>query len=368
MIHGGIDPAFWRGRRVLVTGHTGFKGAWLTLWLQQLGAQVVGYALAPQGERPLFEALRLTGGMAHFIGDIRDQAAMQDVMQTHQVEVVLHLAAQALVRPSYQDPIETYDVNVMGSLKVMEAVRRSPSVRAVVMVTTDKCYANREWCWAYRETDPLGGHDPYSASKGAMEIVVDSHRQSFFAPALHSQHGVALATVRAGNVIGGGDWSEDRLVPDLMRAFRAGLPALIRNARAVRPWQHVLQPLQGYLMLAERLHQQGPIWGEAWNFGPGEDDCQAVGVLADLAARVWGEGAGLCDETQPDAPHEAGLLKLDSAKARSRLGWRPLGDLSQAVTETVAWYRAQHHGQDVRALSLAQIAQAQHGGRSHHAL
>jgi CDP-glucose 4,6-dehydratase len=232
---GGVNADFWRGRRVLVTGHTGFKGSWLSLWLQQLGAKVVGYALAPQGEQPLFNALQLAGGMAHHVGDIRDQAALQDVMQTHQVEVVLHLAAQALVRPSYQDPIETYEVNVMGSLKVMEAVRRSPSVRAVVMVTTDKCYANREWCWAYRETDALGGHDPYSASKGAMELVVDSHRNAFFAPDRHAEHGVAMATVRAGNVIGGGDWSPDRLLPDLMRAFRAGQGALIRNARAVRP-------------------------------------------------------------------------------------------------------------------------------------
>ena len=355
-----VDRGFWRGKRVLITGHTGFKGGWLALWLSRLGADVVGYALPAVGEPHLFGALGLDEVVRHEVGDIRDQAHLQQVMQAHRAEVVFHLAAQALVRPSYDDPVETYDVNVMGSLKVLECVRHTPSVRAVVMVTTDKCYENREWCWAYREVDPMGGHDPYSASKGAMELMVASYRRSYFAP--RGDAAPAVATVRAGNVIGGGDWSHDRLVPDLVRAFTAGAPAIVRNRHAVRPWQHVLQPLRGYLQLAQRLWAAGPEHAEAWNFGPSEDDCQPVGDLAQQMASLWGDGRTWVDQTDPNAPHEAHFLKLDSAKARARLSWRSDSDLHEALDLTVAWYRAHAQGQDMRALSLAQIARQPHTG------
>lgn len=357
-----VDRAFWQGKRVLLTGHTGFKGAWLGLWLTRMGAQVVGYALPPVGEHALFDVLNLQSRLTHELGDVRDQAHLLAVMQAHRPEVVLHLAAQALVRPSYKDPVETYDVNVMGSLKVLECVRQCDSVRSVVMVTTDKCYDNKEWCWAYREVDPMGGHDPYSASKGAMELMVASYRNSYFPAHAYAHHGVAVATARAGNVIGGGDWSEDRLLPDLVRAFVAGEPAPIRNRHAVRPWQHVLQPLRGYLLLAERLWQEGSAYAEAWNFGPSEDDCQSVGMVSGRMAEMWGEGATLVDQTDPNAPHEAHFLKLDSAKSRSRLMWRSTSDLEQALRWTVDWYQAHGRAQDMVELTLAQIDAQPHVG------
>ncbi len=355
-----IDRGFWRGKRVLLTGHTGFKGAWLGLWLRHLGAEVVGYALPPVGEHHLFGALNLSGKLTHEVGDIRDQAHLLDVMRSHRVEVVFHLAAQALVRPSYKDPVETFDVNVMGSLKLLECVRQCDTVRAVVMVTTDKCYENKEWCWAYREVDPMGGHDPYSASKGAMELMVASYRNSYFSA--QAGRSVAVATARAGNVIGGGDWSEDRLLPDLVRAFVAHRPALIRNRHAVRPWQHVLQPLRGYMLLAERLWQHSSAYAEAWNFGPSEEDCVPVGDVARRLARMWGPGASVLDQTDPNAPHEAGLLKLDSAKSRGRLMWRPAGDLELALRWCVDWYQAHRRGDDMSQLSLAQIDAQPHIG------
>lgn len=357
-----IDRAFWQGKRVLLTGHTGFKGAWLGLWLSRMGAQVVGYALPPVGAHNLFDALRLHAHLTHEVGDIRDQAHLLDVMRAHRVEVVFHLAAQALVRPSYKDPVETFDVNVMGSLKVLECVRQCGSVRAVVMVTTDKCYENKEWHWAYREIDPMGGHDPYSASKGAMELMVASYRSSYFPAHAHAHHGTAVATVRAGNVIGGGDWSEDRLLPDLVRAFVAQRPAVIRNRHAVRPWQHVLQPLRGYVLLAERLWHEGGAFAQAWNFGPSEDDCQPVGEVARQMAELWGQGAAVMDQTDPDAPHEAHFLKLDSAQSRALLLWRPTSDLAQALSWTVDWYQAHQRGEDMRTLSLAQIDAQPHIG------
>lgn len=357
-----VDRGFWLGKRVLLTGHTGFKGAWLGLWLSRMGAQVVGYALPPVGAHNLFDALNLRRQLDHEVGDIRDQAHLLDVMRAHRVEVVFHLAAQALVRPSYKDPVETFDVNVMGSLKVLECVRRCATVRAVVMVTTDKCYENKEWHWAYREIDPMGGHDPYSASKGAMELMVASYRNSYFSAHAYPDHGTAVATARAGNVIGGGDWSEDRLLPDLVRAFAEGQPAIIRNRHAVRPWQHVLQPLRGYVLLAERLWHEGSACAEAWNFGPSEDDCQPVGEVARQMAELWGRGAALVDQTDPNAPHEAHFLKLDSAKSRAHLKWRPTSDLALALRWTVDWYLAHQRGDDMRALSLAQIDAQPHIG------
>lgn len=362
----GQGANFWAGRRVLVTGHTGFKGAWLSLWLKQLGAEVTGYSLQPPSDPSMFEALNLAQDIRHVHGDIRDQSGLARVMRDGGFDVVFHLAAQSLVRPSYQDPVETYDINVMGSLKVLECVRQAGTVRAVVMVTTDKCYRNNEWAWGYREIDPLGGHDPYSSSKGAMELMVDSYRNSFFPVSAYAKHGTAVASVRAGNVIGGGDWSVDRLVPDMVRAFANGEPARIRNCHAIRPWQHVLQPLRGYLSLAERLVTEGPAYAEAWNFGPAEADCQPVGVLAEAITRLWGGGARLVDETEADAPHEAHFLKLDSAKARSVLGWQPSCDLAQALGMTVDWYRAFYQGGDVRALSLQQIARQPLGSTVHH--
>lgn len=357
-----VDRGFWLGKRVLLTGHTGFKGAWLGLWLTRMGAEVVGYALPPVGVHSLFNALNLPGRLIHEEGDIRDQPRLLEVMHSHRVEVVFHLAAQALVRPSYKDPVETFDVNVMGSLKVLECVRQCNTVRAVVMVTTDKCYDNNEWCWAYREIDPMGGHDPYSASKGAMELMVASYRSSYFSAHAQAGHGVAVATARAGNVIGGGDWSEDRLLPDLVRAFTAGQPALIRNRHAVRPWQHVLQPLRGYLLLAQCLWQEGGAYSEAWNFGPSEDDCQPVGHIASYMAEMWGQGASVLDQTDPTAPHEAHFLKLDSAKSRARLRWRPSSDLALALRWSVDWYQAYLRGDDMGTLSLMQIDAQPHIG------
>lgn len=357
-----VDQGFWLGKRILLTGHTGFKGAWLGLWLTSMGAEVVGYALPPKGMFSLFGSLNLPDRLTHEVGDIRDQAHLLDVMRLHRVEVVFHLAAQALVRPSYKDPVETFDVNVMGSLKVLECVRQCDTVRAVVMVTTDKCYDNKEWCWAYREIDSMGGHDPYSASKGAMELMVASYRNSYFPAQAHAAHGVAVATARAGNVIGGGDWSEDRLLPDLVRAFSSGQPAPIRNRHAVRPWQHVLQPLRGYLLLAERLWREGSVHAEAWNFGPSEDDCQPVGHVARRVAEMWGAGASLLDQTDPEAPHEAHFLKLDSAKSRGRLMWRPTSDLELALRWSVDWYQAHQRGDDVHRLSLMQIGAQPHIG------
>ncbi len=346
------DTGFWRGRRVLVTGHSGFKGAWLTLWLSRLGATVSGLALPPPTEPSLFA---LAGGAMLATTrwtDVRDAAAVAETLRAAEPEVLIHMAAQALVRPSYRDPAATYATNVMGTVHVLDAARACPSVRAVVVVTSDKCYENREWVWPYREDEPMGGHDPYSNSKGCAELVVAAYRRSFFAP----EGRCAVASARAGNVIGGGDWSEDRLVPDLMRAFASGAPAVIRNPRATRPWQHVLEPLWGYLLLAERLcGPDGAAVAEGWNFGPPDEDCRPVSHLADRLAAAWGEGAGwrLDDGAQP---HEAHLLKVDASKARARLGWRPRLGLDAALDWTAAWHRDLRAGRDAAALCLDQIA------------
>ena len=346
-----IDPGFWRGRRVLLTGHTGFKGGWLALWLQSLGAEVTGYALPPQTRPSLFEAARIGESMRSIEGDVRDLAALASAVQSARPEVVFHLAAQSLVRRSYRDPVETYATNVMGTVHLLEAVRTTGGVRAVVNVTSDKCYENREWTWGYRENEPLGGADPYSSSKACAELVSAAYRQSYFADAASAP---ALATARAGNVIGGGDWAEDRLVPDVLSAFLGGRAACIRRPLAVRPWQHVLEPLGGYLLLAQRLHAQGAPFATAWNFGPDAADAQPVQGVVEQLARLWGEGAGW--QSQPgDHPHEASLLMLDVSRARHQLGWRPRLPLEAALQMVVDWARAHRDGADARTLTLRQI-------------
>jgi CDP-glucose 4,6-dehydratase len=342
----GLEAEFWRGRRVLVTGHTGFKGGWLSLWLQTLGADVSGYALPPPTTPSLFEAARVADGMRHAVGDLRNPSDLERAMGLAAPAVVFHLAAQPLVREGYRDPAGTVTSNVVGTMNVLEAVRRQPSVKAVVVVTSDKCYANREWPWPYRENDALGGKDPYSASKACTELLAAAWRDSFL------DDRVALATARAGNVVGGGDWAPDRLVPDALRAWQAGEPVAIRYPQAVRPWQHVLEPLAGYLLLARRLLEGGG--GEAWNFGPPDGDAMSVGELVDTLAALWGPQAHRRADPAPQPP-EAGQLRLDSSKARSKLGWRSRYGTREALALVVAWQRAWLDGEDMRAFSLRQI-------------
>jgi CDP-glucose 4,6-dehydratase len=345
----------WRGRRVFVTGHTGFKGGWLSLWLASLGAKVRGYALDPEGVPNLFSAVALQELVEDVRGDVRDLLALQRALVDFQPEVVFHLAAQPLVRRSYADPIGTYATNVMGTVNLLETVRRAESVRAVVVVTTDKCYLNREWVWPYRETDPLGGFDPYASSKACAEIVSAAYRNSFFPPERQHEHCVALATARAGNVIGGGDWSEDRLIPDLIRGLLANETVLIRSPNAVRPWQHVLEPLMGYLTLAERLMGGDPRFADAFNFGPDFEGAWNVKQIADTLVRLWGgKGKWVCDE-KPSV-HEDHYLRLDASKARCELRWAPRLKIEAALEWTLEWFRAWSRGSDMRTETLGQIA------------
>ena len=346
--------SFWRDKRVFITGHTGFKGAWLSLWLADLGAEVTGYALAPPTRPSLFESAAVARRIRNVRGDVTDSAALNAAVRKARPEIVLHLAAQSLVRLSYAEPVSTYAVNVMGTVNLLEAVRHTPGVRAVVCVTSDKCYENRESGQAYREDDAMGGYDPYSSSKGCAELVVSAYRRSFFHPDKIAEHGVAVATGRAGNVIGGGDWAKDRLVPDLMRGFAAGARPVIRFPSAVRPWQHVLEPLGGYLLLAEKLWAGDPAAAEGWNFGPAESDARPVRWVADQLAAMWGEGAGWYETGEPQ-PHEAGHLSLDCAKSRGRLGWTPAWALSEGLSQTVAWYKGFARGANIADLTLGQI-------------
>jgi CDP-glucose 4,6-dehydratase len=343
---------FWAGRRVLVTGHTGFKGAWLSLWLAQLGAEVCGFADGVPTVPSLYEAARVADVVESVTGDVRDGDGVAAAVARLRPEIVLHLAAQPLVRRSFADPVPTFAVNVMGTVHVLEAVRRAGGdIRAVVVVTSDKCYENREWPWAYREREAMGGHDPYSASKGAAELVTASYRSSFFG----GDDAAAVATARAGNVIGGGDWAQDRLVPDIARAVAAGEPVRVRNPDAVRPWQHVLNPLAGYLVLAQRLCEDRAAAARAFNFGPAEDDARPVGWIVQRLAQAWGDGAVRFEPDPGPHPHEAHHLKVDSSLARSVLGWRPGWDLEQALDQTAGWYRATAGGADARATTLAQL-------------
>lgn len=333
MVNLPITPSFWRGKRVFLTGHTGFKGSWLALWLQQLGAQVTGYALPPTTTPSLFELAGVAKYMHSILEDIRNPAALQQALETARPEIILHLAAQALVSDGYTDPVGTYATNVMGTINLLEQARQLSDVRAIVIVTTDKCYENLESTHAYVESDALGGHDPYSSSKACTEIVAASWRRSFF-----TSGQAAIATARAGNVIGGGDWAPHRLVPDLLQAFTKGEEARLRNGQAVRPWQHVLEPLAGYLILAEQL------WDDrsracAWNFGPELEDCVSVAELAELLGRLWPRGGRHTIQASP-LPHEAGLLRLDASRAKQLLGWKPRWHLKEALRQTVEWHQA----------------------------
>lgn len=344
----------WSGRRVLLTGHTGFKGSWLSLWLQQKGAILCGIALEPPSGANLFQDAAVARGMHSVIGDIRDANLVRMTFAEHRPEIVFHLAAQPLVRASYEDPLGTYSTNVMGTANLLDAVRHTDGLRAVVVVTSDKCYDNKEWIWPYRETDRLGGYDPYSNSKACAEFVVSAYRNAFFNPKDYSQHGVAIASVRAGNVIGGGDWAENRLVPDIVRAFMDKRPARIRNPRAIRPWQHVLEPLRGYLAVAKSLCESGIASGEAWNLGPAQSDAQPVEWIVREFSELWG-GNARWELDEGAQPHEAQCLKLDSTKAAVRLGWRPELRLKDALAMTAGWYLAKLQGQDMRAFTNGQI-------------
>jgi CDP-glucose 4,6-dehydratase len=348
------SPAFWAGKRVLVTGHTGFKGTWLWMWLRRLGAEPFGYALAPDTEPSLAVLCGVAGAPGSVVGDIRDGAALAREMQRIRPDVVLHLAAQALVRRSYDEPVETFETNVMGTIHVLEAVRRASSVRAVVVVTSDKCYENREWCWPYREDEALGGYDPYSASKAGTELVAAAWRRSFLGARGADRGGVGVATARAGNVLGGGDWAVDRLVPDCVRALGAGRTVAIRSPHATRPWQHVLEPLSGYLILAERLWAQPDAFAEAWNLGPSLDQVQPVSWVVDRVARLWGDGARW-ELVGGDHPHEASFLAVDASKARARMGWQPRLALHDALAWTVEWHKREAAGEPVPQLVDEQI-------------
>lgn len=349
------DSSFWRDRSVFVTGHTGFKGGWLALWLHQLGAKVHGYALIPPTKPSLFEVTRIESMLASDKrSDLADLAALKSTIKEARPDVIFHLAAQPLVRESYRDPLGTYASNVMGTAHVLEAARATTSVRAIVLITTDKVYENREWVYSYREIDPLGGHDPYSASKAAAEIVAASYRASFFGG--KKGHPARVATTRSGNVIGGGDWAGDRLVPDCLRAFAAGEPVRLRFPKAVRPWQHVLEPLAGYLQLAEQLcGPEGDRFAKAWNFGPAVSGDAAVGEVAETVARLWGRDSRVEFEPSNENPPEAGLLRLDKTMARTELGWQPRWSLQQALARTVDWHKAWKQDTDMTAFSFTQI-------------
>jgi CDP-glucose 4,6-dehydratase len=346
---------FWSGKRVFVTGHTGFKGSWLCLWLQQLGAKVTGYALTPPTETSLFDIARVADGMTSIIADVRDLDRLVSEMKAAKPDIVIHMAAQALVRESYINPVENYSINVMGTVHLLEAVRQVPSVRAVVNVTSDKCYDNKEWPWGYRENEPMGGYDPYSNSKGCAELITSAYRNSYFNPKEYAQHGVALASARAGNVIGGGDFAIDRLVPDIMRAIVAQQPVHIRSPHAIRPWQHVLEPLSGYLSLAEHLFTKGPEFAEGWNFGPRDTDAKPVQWIVEHLTQLWGKGATWKLDERPQ-PHEAHYLKLDCSKAMSQLNWKPRTHLDWALQKIVTWNKIYLDNADIRAETLAQIA------------
>jgi len=349
-VSGTVNSSFWNGKRVFLTGHTGFKGSWLSLWLQDMGALVKGYSLEPNTQPNLFTEARVAENMESEIGDIRDLNHISKSMSDFNPEVLIHMAAQPLVRLSYHEPVETYATNIMGTVNVLEAARKCCNLKAIVSVTTDKCYENKEWDWGYRENEPMGGHDPYSSSKGCAELVTSAYRRSFFS----TENAAALASARAGNVIGGGDWANDRLIPDIIAAFEKSEPVVIRNPLSTRPWQHVLEPLSGYLVLAENLYIHGDAFAEAWNFGPKEEDCKPVSWILDKMVDKWGVGVSWKLNTNNN-PHEAGFLKLDCSKAKNRLKWQPKWNLEVALELIIKWHQNHLLGKDAKTDCLKEI-------------
>ncbi len=347
---GKVNPVFWKGKKVFLTGHTGFKGSWLSLWLQSMGAIVKGYALEPPTSPSLFIEANVAQGMESEIGDIRNLEQLRKSMQSFNPDVLIHMAAQPLVRLSYREPIETYSTNVMGTVNVLESARYCSDLKAIVSVTTDKCYENREWEWGYRENEPMGGHDPYSSSKGCAELVTSAYRNSFF----NTENSASIASARAGNVIGGGDWAEDRLIPDILRAFEKGKSVIIRNPLSTRPWQHVLEPLSGYLVLAQHLYEDGKAYAEAWNFGPKDEDCKPVQWILDKMVAAWGEGANWKLDKN-DNPYEANFLKLDCSKAATKLKWQPTWHLDYTLKLIVDWHKQWQAKVDMRTHCINEI-------------
>lgn len=345
-----VNRKFWEGKKVFLTGHTGFKGAWLALWLQSMGAKVTGFALEPPSEPSLFKLARIADYINSEMGDIRNLEALSNSMAECNPDVLIHMAAQALVKLSYREPVETYATNIMGTVNVLEAARSCANLKAILNVTTDKCYENKEWVWGYRECEPMGGHDPYSSSKGCSELITSSYRKSFFC----GMGTACLASARSGNVIGGGDWSQDRLIPDVLKSFQSGHSALIRSPGAIRPWQHVVEPLSGYLLLAERLYNEGEAFAEAWNFGPNDSDSRSVEWILDYLIEKWGRGANW-KRDEILHPHEATCLKLDISKSREKLGWTPRWSLEYALDNIIEWHKAWLEGRDIQKLMLSQI-------------
>jgi CDP-glucose 4,6-dehydratase len=349
-----MEDNFWKGKTVLITGHTGFKGSWLSLWLQRKGASVVGYSLAAPTKPSLFEVARVAQGMISITGDVRDLKHLKTVFNKYSPEIIIHLAAQPIVRYSYNHPVDTYSTNIMGTVSVLEAVRFSESVKVALIITSDKCYENKEWVWGYRENDPMGGYDPYSSSKGCAELVVAAYRKSFFSGNVDRKHCTAVASTRAGNVVGGGDWAKDRLIPDIMKAFMNDQEVIIRYPNAIRPWQHVLEPLRGYLMLAEKLWNNGEKFCGGWNFGPDDKYSKPVSWVADCLTKHWGGNVSWKTDSTIQ-PHEDTYLKLDSTKAKNLLGWSPKIKLNTTLQWIVEWYRAYFKKENMRQVTETEI-------------
>lgn len=350
-----VNKKFWNGKKVLITGHTGFKGSWLSLWLRSLGTYVIGYSLPPPTKPSLFEVANVAEGMLSIIGDVRDLEHLKAIFTKYKPEIIIHMAAQSLVRYSYSNPVDTYATNVMGTVNILEAARQIGCAKVIVIVTSDKCYENKEWMWGYRENNPMGGHDPYSSSKGCAELITSAYLHSYFSKKDYPFHGVAVASVRAGNVIGGGDWSEDRLVPDIMKAFMNSRPVIIRNPNSIRPWQYILEPLYGYLCLTERLWENGPEFVGGWNFGPNEE-AKPVSWIVEKTTKLWGDNAYWELDNKNQNPHEDRYLTLDCSKAKKKLGWMPKLNLEMAIEWTVKWYHNFLQNNNIRNYTELEIA------------